>query len=101
MYLRPVSIPGLGPVVEKPATHSSDSVAREAPFYSVLQKVSENLASLDREMTEAQVDLITGNARDMHTAVLSAEKASLALDLVISVRNKALEAYQEIMRMPI
>jgi flagellar hook-basal body complex protein FliE len=47
------------------------------------------------------MDLVTGSARDLHTATLSAEKASLALDLVVSVRNKAIEAYQEIMRMPV
>jgi flagellar hook-basal body complex protein FliE len=57
--------------------------------------------TLDQELVASQIDLVTGNARDMHTAILSAEKASLALDLVIAVRNKAIEAYQEIMRMPL
>jgi len=57
--------------------------------------------TLDQELVASQIDLVTGNARDMHTAILSAEKASLTLDLVIAVRNKAIEAYQEIMRMPL
>ena len=101
MYLRAVSIPGLGAGVERTVTRPSQSTANENPFSSVLEKAAANLAALDREMSQAQIDLVTGNARDMHTAVLSAEKSSLALDLVISGRNKALEAYQEIMRIPI
>ncbi|MGI6662954.1 MAG: flagellar hook-basal body complex protein FliE [Bacillota bacterium] len=101
MYLRAASIPGVGPLVERTVARPSESTASETLFSSVLEKAAANLTALDREMSQAQIDLVTGNARDMHTAVLSAEKASLALDLVISVRNKALEAYQEIMRMPI
>jgi flagellar hook-basal body complex protein FliE len=72
-----------------------------ASFTNLLDKASSALEQLDKESTQAQLDLISGNARDLHTATLAAEKASLALDLVISVRNKALEAYQEIMRMPV
>ncbi len=101
MYLRAISIPGLGPKVERPAVRTSETPVKETPFSNVLEKASASLAAIDREASQAQVDLVTGNARDMHTAVLSAEKASLALDLVISVRNKAIEAYQEIMRMPV
>jgi flagellar hook-basal body complex protein FliE len=101
MYLRAVPMPNLGPIVERPVVRPQEAVVREGSFSSVLEKASATLESLNREAGQAQLDLVTGNARDMHTAVLSAEKASLALDLVISVRNKALEAYQEIMRMPL
>lgn len=101
MYLRAVSMPKLGPVVERPVARPQDAPSGEMSFAGILQKASSTLESIDREASQAQMDLVTGNARDMHTAVLSAEKASLALDLVISVRNKAIEAYQEIMRMPV
>ncbi len=70
-------------------------------FTDAFQKASSALNEIDKEALHSQLDLLSGNARDMHTAVLTAEKASLALDLVVSVRNRALEAYQEIMRMPL
>lgn len=102
MYLRPVSMPSLGPIIERPAAGKTQIAADpRASFTSVLQKASTALDQLDKEVAQAQMDLVTGNARDLHTATLSAEKASLALDLVVSVRNKAIEAYQEIMRMPV
>lgn len=41
---------------------------------------------------------IAGQISDVHSVVIAAEKASLALELTVQVRNKVIEAYQEIMR---
>lgn len=100
MYIRPISMPNLAPAASKTVS-SQGPAGQDDAFSGVLQKASSTLEQLDQDALKAQMDLVTGNARDMHTAVLSVEKASLALDLVVSVRNKALEAYQEIMRMPV
>jgi flagellar hook-basal body complex protein FliE len=100
MYIRSISVPKIQPLSPKTVTPPSQ-IDSQAAFSGALEKASSTLRALDQEALQAQTDLLTGNARDMHTAVLSVEKASLALDLVVSVRNKALEAYQEIMRMPI
>lgn len=97
MLIRPISVPVTGPSVQDRNTGSNSGVS----FNDVLRHTFNMLESLDKELVASQIDLVTGNARDMHTAVLAAEKASLALDLVIAVRNKAIEAYQEIMRMPL
>ena len=43
--------------------------------------------------------LITGEVEDLHQVMIAAQKASITLDLTIQVRNKVVEAYQEIMRM--
>jgi flagellar hook-basal body complex protein FliE len=101
MYLRAVTMPTLGPIFERPVSRPQATSDPKTSFNSVLQKASTTLDQLDKEAAQAQMDLVTGSARDLHTATLSAEKASLALDLVVSVRNKAIEAYQEIMRMPV
>lgn len=102
MYLRAVSMQNLGSMIERPvATKTPPANDATSSFTNILQKASSTLEQLDKESAQAQMDLVTGNARDLHTATLSAEKASLALDLVVAVRNKAIEAYQEIMRMPV
>jgi len=44
---------------------------------------------------------ITGQISDVHSVMIAAEKASLALELTVAIRNKAIEAYQEIMRIQI
>ncbi|MEX0974453.1 MAG: flagellar hook-basal body complex protein FliE [Bacillota bacterium] len=101
MFLRAISMPSMGSIFERPVAKPQAASDPKSSFTSVLQKASSALDQLDREAAQAQMDLVSGNARDLHTATLSAEKASLALDLVVSVRNKAIEAYQEIMRMPV
>ncbi len=79
----------------------NNSAVTGTSFNRLFSQATAAIKNLDEELIASQIDLVTGNARDLHTAVLTAEKASLTLDLVVSVRNKAIEAYQEIMRMPL
>jgi flagellar hook-basal body complex protein FliE len=43
----------------------------------------------------------TGQLQDIHQFMAASSKASLAVELTVAVRNKAVEAYQEIMRMQV
>jgi flagellar hook-basal body complex protein FliE len=50
------------------------------------------------KMTEA---LIKGDVDNLHQVMITAEKASITLQTTVEVRNKVIEAYQEIMRMQV
>lgn|SRR5690606_21130023 len=45
--------------------------------------------------------LILGEDVDLHNVMITAQKASIALSATMEVRNKVIEAYQEIIRMPV
>lgn len=45
--------------------------------------------------------LVTGEVKDVHEVMIAAQKASLSLQLTLQVRNKVVEAYQEVMRMQV
>jgi flagellar hook-basal body complex protein FliE len=45
--------------------------------------------------------LISGGDVDLHEVMIAAQKASITLNTTIEIRNKAVEAYQEIMRMSV
>ncbi|WP_110112835.1 flagellar hook-basal body complex protein FliE [Bacillus sp. CGMCC 1.16541] len=45
--------------------------------------------------------LVRGEQVDLHEVMIASQKASIQLQTTIEIRNKAVEAYQEIMRMPI
>ena len=80
-----------------------------------LQKASSQEASLPfgnffndalKEVNQLQVDsaeitkkMVLGEVEDIHQVMIAAEKASLALNLTMQIRNKLVEAYQEISRM--
>ncbi|MBB5323678.1 flagellar hook-basal body complex protein FliE [Anoxybacillus tepidamans] len=45
--------------------------------------------------------LVKGENVDLHQVMIAAQKASISLQLTLEIRNKALEAYQEMMRMQV
>ena len=57
-----------------------------------------NLNELQHTADALSQQVATGNLEDTHKALIAMEKASLALDYTLEVRNKVIDAYQEIMR---
>lgn len=45
--------------------------------------------------------LATGEVTDLHQVMIASQQSMLSLQLTIQIRNKVVEAYQEIMRMPL
>jgi flagellar hook-basal body complex protein FliE len=82
------------------STHAMQP-APAAGFDDLLNKA---IASVNRQELESQrlgLALAAGEVSDIHTVTIAAQKAELALDLTLAVRNKVLDAYQEIMRMQV
>ncbi|MGI6684006.1 MAG: flagellar hook-basal body complex protein FliE [Bacillota bacterium] len=70
-------------------------------FSAFLKDAINNLEQIQAEGNQASLALITGEVEDLHTPVIALEKANLSLSLAVTVRNKVINAYQEIMRMQI
>lgn len=70
-------------------------------FTAFLQDAINSLDQIQAEGNRASLALVTGEADDLHTPVIALEKANLSLSLAVTVRNKVINAYQEIMRMQI
>lgn len=88
-------IGGLTGVPESPAGQA------EGSFKSMLNAAITQVESLERASDSAVEQLVKGRAEDLHQVMIVSEKATLGLQLAIAVRNKVLEAYQEIMRMQV
>lgn len=67
---------------------------------SLKAALGETAAAL-REGDAAALRLATGEATSLHEVVLATERANLALQFTMALRNKVLEAYNELMRMPV
>ncbi|MBI5426919.1 MAG: flagellar hook-basal body complex protein FliE [Nitrospinae bacterium] len=66
--------------------------------------LSESLAkvnSLQKEADKAIEDLVSGNSQNIHETMIAVNKADLAFRMTMQVRNKIVEAYQEVMRLQI
>lgn len=66
-------------------------------FSELVSKVNE----LQTKSDSAIQGLASGENKNLHEVMISMEKASISFQFMSSVRNKALEAYQEVMRMQV
>jgi flagellar hook-basal body complex protein FliE len=72
-----------------------------ADFGQLLSQGLENLQGLHSQADTLAVKAATGDLTAMHDYTIAATEASVATQLTTAVRNKALEAFQEIMRMSV
>lgn len=75
---------------------------KETPdFGSVLKKSIEEVNRLQLEADKEAENFALGKTDNIHKVMLTAEKADIALQFTIQIRNKVIDAYNEIMRMQI
>lgn len=98
------AIQALGAHDEVPGTAlpQSHPAAPAGPGFAA--RVGEGLQAVNDQLLTAQVDLqrlAAGEATNLHDVMVRLEEARLSLQLMLQVRNRALEAYQEVMRMQV
>jgi len=76
------------------ATESFDQMYKAA--LGGLQEVN----NLQKSADQAAIDLALGKIDNVHDVTIAQEKADIALQFTVEVRNKILDAYNQIMRMP-
>jgi len=70
-------------------------------FGSMLTDAISSLNDSQNTASSDSVALATGKATDVTSVVTDVEKANLEMQLAVQVRNKAVDAYEELMRMQI
>lgn len=89
----------LRPTIQAEQPGGASSAGSSLPFDQMLANAIQRVEQQQTAAEDAAVRLAAGQVDDLAEVVIAAEKASLTLGLAVQVRNKALEAYQEIMRM--
>lgn len=74
---------------------------KENSFGEVLKEAVNNTNHLQIKADQSINDYVAGNHDNLHEVMITAEEAKLSLQLLQQVRNKIIEAYQEIARMQI
>ncbi len=67
----------------------------------MLEDAFEQLREIEGEADHQVRQLLAGEPVDLHRVILAGEKAGLAMNLMMSVRNKVVDAYHEVMRMQV
>lgn len=68
-------------------------------FASELGGAVDNLQQLQSNSNTLAIQAVTGDLSDIHNATIASTRAQVTLELVAAVRNKGVDAFNEIMRM--
>jgi flagellar hook-basal body complex protein FliE len=93
------TLPGTFPALRLPSKGANTEGG--TGFSDLLAQMVGKVQELGVESDRLSVDLALGRPVELHQVMLAATKAQLALELLIELRNKIIEAYQEISRMPV
>lgn len=84
------------------------SQPKTTPIQQIGDKFGQALKNSIAEVNQAQVSadraaeqIAAGETKNLHGAMIKLEEADISMRLMVQVRNKAVEAYQEIMRMSV
>jgi flagellar hook-basal body complex protein FliE len=69
-------------------------------FMDTLHNAMSQVGQLQSEADSKVANMLNGDGQDVHSAMIAVEKANLAFDLMVQVRNKIVSAYQEVSRIP-
>ena len=70
-------------------------------FANMLKSLAQDVSVKSAHAGEAVQGVLAGEGVPLHQAVIAAEEASVSFQLMVEVRNKLLESYQELMRMQV
>lgn len=81
-------------------THGTPAAGTgSVPFAGVLSAMMEQTGALQSKADSAVGGLLSGQGVEVHDAMIATQKADMAFELALAVRNKAVGAYQQMMQM--
>jgi flagellar hook-basal body complex protein FliE len=81
------------------AAAAASPKAADSPFSDLLTDAIGKVSQLEDQARTAVDGLMTGSGVDVHQAMIASEKASMAFEMALAVRNKAIQSYQSVMSM--
>lgn len=94
---------GLGQTTfpRRTAGELSGGMGSTVTFGDTLKHFIADVNSLQAQAGKAVQDFSSGEAIEVHDVMVAAEKARTSFDLLLEVRNKTIDAYRELMRIPV
>lgn len=95
----PAPISNITPIAMPELVAPSSAAGKPGEFEKILSGTISSLETLNHNAADSVQKFLTGENEELHTTILATQKAELAFELGLQVRNKVVDAYQEIMRM--
>jgi flagellar hook-basal body complex protein FliE len=72
----------------------------DSEFVNTLRTAMDQIGNLQSQADGKVAQLLSGNGQDVHSAMIAVEKANLAFEMMVQVRNKIVQAYQQVSGIP-
>lgn len=97
--INPTKIPGISNSLT--SAGSANAAAGNDPLGGAFSNILGEIAQLDQEAATLEQAMYAGQPVELHQVIIAGEKAGIAFELLVEARNRLVEAYQELMRMPV
>jgi len=97
MPIQPIEFPSLDGAQETQSTNETQG----AGFGDKLAGAIDNLQGVQAKADDLSMQVATGDLTDIHDYMIAANQAQIATQLTVAVKNKAVEAFNQIMNMPV
>ena len=84
-----------------PTTAVTAPVKGTGDFSATLKQTMDQVNALQNQSDRAVEQLHSGQGKNLHEVMLTMEQADISMRLLVQMRNKVVEAYQEVMRMQV
>ena len=93
-FITPIQLWGDIPKTEKTSQVQEGS----GIFKSIFENAVNDVTNTQKTLEQQQYLLSTGQIDDVHSVSIAASEAQLSVDMLVQLRNKAMESYNELMR---
>ena len=93
------SIANITPLTLPQLNLGTSAAGQPGDFQKVLTGAIHQVESLNNSAADSVQKFLRGDNEELHTTILATQKAEMAFQLGLQVRNKVVDAYQEIMKM--
>jgi len=101
MAINPISsLPAFTPI-QSPGSAAGGSAAGAGKFQDALAEAVGRVEQYRQYANLGVERFLAGEGEDLHSVALQTQRAELAFEMFLQVRNKVVEAYQEVMRMQV
>jgi flagellar hook-basal body complex protein FliE len=94
----------INPNLQLPEIRKPQGLGKESggpDFGEVLKDAISTVNELQKQSDQEIRKLITGESQDLHATLIAVQKADVSFQMMMQVRNRIVQAYQEIMRMQV
>jgi flagellar hook-basal body complex protein FliE len=93
-------VPGLAEQVAGAVKPTPAPDASAGSFNEMVSSLLESVNEAQNTAGQAQDALLNGEAVDLHEVMIKAEEAGISMDLLLEIRNKLVNGYNDLIRMP-